>query len=131
MSDAQIFQAFSVLYISVGIGMLVNPDFYKKMLEDFFENAAVTYLGAIMALVVGFLIVTFHNTWTKDFSVIITVLGWMALTKGVLMLLKPELIIALTKAIFKKEKSMKIEAVVVTLLGLALSFLGFCPKSPI
>lgn len=131
MSDAQIFQVFSLVYIAVGIGIFVNPDFYKKIFEDCIESPAVMYLGGVLALVVGYLIVAFHNTWTCDLSVIITVIGWLALIKGVIILLLPKTMAALTKAIMKKTIFLKIEAVVVIILGLALSFLGFCPKSPI
>jgi hypothetical protein len=131
MSDAQIFQIFSLTYISVGIGILINPDFYKKLFEDFIENAAALYLGGIMALALGYLIVAFHNTWTKDLSVIITLVGWLALIKGILILIQPKIIVALSKAIMKKRMFLKIEAIVVIILGLAFSFLGFYPKSPI
>ncbi len=131
MSDAQIFQIFSIAYLAVGIGILINHDFYKKLLEDFSENAFALYLGGIAALVIGYLIVAFHNTWTKDLSVIITIIGWIALIKGILILIRPKIMIALTKAIVKKEGFLKIEAVAVIIIGLALSLLGFCPKSPI
>lgn len=131
MSDAQIFQIFSLVYLAVGIGILINPAFYKKLIEDFIESASVLYLGGIMALVVGYLILAFHNTWTRDLSVIITIVGWLALLKGILILIVPNMMITLTKAILKKESILKIEAVVVIILGLAFSFLGFCPKSPI
>ena len=131
MSDAQIFQIFSLFYIVVGIGILINPGFYKKLFEDFVENAAVLYLGGAMALTVGYLILAFHNTWTKDLSVIITIFGWLALIKGIVILIRPQLMIALSKAILKNESILKIEAIVIIILGLAFSFLGFCPKSPI
>jgi len=131
MSDAQIFQIFSIVYIAVGIGIFINPGFYKKLFEDFIENAAVMYLGGIMALVVGYLIVAFHNTWTKDLSVIITIVGCLAMIKGILILIRPNMIIALSKAMVQKESILKIEAIAVIILGLVFSFLGFCPKSPI
>ncbi len=131
MSDAQIFQIFSLLYISVGIGILINPGFYKKLFEDFIENTAVLYLGGVMALTIGYLILTFHNTWTGGLSVIITIFGWLALIKGILILIQPKIMIALSKAILQKEGILKIEAVAVIILGLAFAFLGFCPKSPI
>jgi uncharacterized protein YjeT (DUF2065 family) len=131
MSDAQIFQIFSLFYIIVGIGILINPGFYKKLFEDFIDNAAVLYLGGAMALTVGYLILAFHNTWTKDLSVIITIFGWLALIKGIVILIRPKLMIALSKAILKNESVLKIEAIVIIILGLAFSFLGFCPKSPI
>ena len=131
MSDAQIFQIISIVYIAVGIGIFINPGFYKKLFEDFIENAAVLYLGGITALVVGYLILAFHNTWTMDLSVIITIVGWLALIKGVVILIQPKIIITLSKAILQKENILKIEAIAVIILGLAFAFLGFCPKSPI
>jgi uncharacterized protein YjeT (DUF2065 family) len=121
----------SIVYIAVGVGIFINPDFYKKLFEDFIENAAVMYIGGIMALVVGYVILIFHNTWTKDLSVIITIVGCLALIKGILILIRPKMIIALSKAIMQKEGILKIEAIVVIILGLIFAFLGFCPKSPI
>ena len=73
MSDAQIFQLFSLVYIAVGIGIFVNPQFYKKLYEDFVKHTSTLYLGGLIALTIGYLIVTFHNTWTKDISVITAV----------------------------------------------------------
>ncbi len=131
MSDAQIFQIFSLGYLAVGIGILINPDFYKKLFEDFTEDTTALYFGGVAALVIGYLIVAFHNTWTKDLSVIITIVGWIALLKGILILVRPKIMIALTKAIATKGNFLKIEAIAIIILGLAFSFLGFCPKSPI
>ncbi len=131
MSDAQIFQIFSLGYLAVGIGILINPDFYKKLFESFIEDTIALYFGGIAALVIGYLIVAFHNTWTKDLSVIITVIGWIALIKGILILVRPKIMIALIKAIVTKGNFLKIEAIAIIIIGLALSFLGFCPKSPI
>ena len=131
MSDAQIFQVFSLVYLAIGVGILVNQDFYKKLYGEFIESALAMYFGGVAALAIGYLIVTFHNTWTKDFSVIITVIGWMALIKGILILVGPKVMIKLTKAIISKEKTFKIQAVMIIIFGLLLAFLGFCPKSPI
>ena len=130
MSDAQIFQLFSLVCLAIGIGMLINPDFYKKLFEDFCENAAMMYMGGITAMVVGYLILAFHNTWTKDLSVIITLVGWLALAKGVLILVRPSMMIAISKAMLKGIL-LKVMAAWVIFLGLAFSFLGFCPISPI
>lgn len=131
MSDAQIFQVLSIMYIAAGVGILVNPDFYKRLFEDFFERPSVLYIGGVMALVIGYLILAFHNMWTKDLSVIITIIGWIALIKGIAILVQPKLMVALSKAIIKKEGLLKVAGIAVIIIGLAFSFLGFCPKSPI
>ena len=131
MSDAQIFQLFSLVYIAVGVGILINPDFYKKIYQDFIDSGMVVYFGGFTALAIGYLLVTFHNVWEMDWHVIITIFGWIALIKGMLILVRPEAIIAIAKIFVNNEKALKIEAIVVLLLGLLFSFLGFCPKSPL
>ena len=131
MSDAQIFQVFSLVYLAIGIGIVINGEFYKGMFEDFIERPAVLYLGGVTALVIGYLIVTFHNVWAADLSVIITVLGWLALIKGVLILVKPKLMVAMTKSLVEKKNFMKFEAIVAIVIGLVFAGLGFCPKSPV
>ena len=131
MSDAQIFQLFSLVYLAVGVGMLISPGFYKKLFTDFCENAAVMYLGGVAALVIGYVILAHRGIrCTQDWSMILSLIGWLALIKGILILVQPKIMIALTKAMLK-ENLLKIEAVVIIILGLALSFLGFCPKSPV
>ncbi|UCG56096.1 MAG: hypothetical protein JSU70_14630 [Phycisphaerales bacterium] len=131
MSDAQIFQIVSLVYIAVGIGILINPEFYKKLLEDFVEDAPFLYLGGIAALVAGYLILAFHGAWTMDLSVVITIFGWIALIKGILILVQPNIMIALSKAMTKNKSILRIWAVVAIVLGPAFSFLGFRPKSPV
>jgi len=131
MSDAQIFQAFSIMYLAVGIGILVNSDLYKKMLSDFVSSSGALYLGGITALVVGFLLVTYHNTWTRDFSVIITIIGWLALIKGIVILVLPKIMTSMAKAIVESALFMKIEAVIAIVAGTLFLYLGFCPQSPL
>jgi hypothetical protein len=129
MSDAQIFQFFSLVYLSIGVGMIFNREFYKKMFGDFVGNASILYLGGVMALVVGFLLVTFHNTWAACPSTIITVLGWLALIKGIVILVQPKALISLTKALVASDKFMTIEMVLVIVIGILFSYFGWCPKS--
>ena len=131
MSDAQIFQVFSLGYLAIGIGIMINSDFYKKIFEDFIDNGTALYFGGIMALVIGYLVVTFHNVWEMDWHLIITVGGWIALIKGVSILVCPKIMTALTKAMINKESTLKIMSFFVIIAGLFFSFLGFCPKSPI
>ncbi len=131
MSDAQIFQVFSLYYLAVGIGIMMNCDFYKKLFGDVTENTSAMFFGGIAALAIGFLVVTFHNVWEMDWHVIITIGGWIALIKGVLILVCPKTMTALTKAMINKESTLKIMSVFVIIAGLFFSFLGFCPKSPI
>jgi hypothetical protein len=77
--------------VIVGIGLFANLGRYPKLIEDFFANAALVYLGGVIALIFGLLIVVFHPLWTWGWPVIITLFGWLALIKGTLLIVWPAL----------------------------------------
>ena len=83
-------QLLGITYLAVGIGFLNSRKHYEKMLNNFVKDPAVMYLGGLMALIIGFLLVTYHNIWVKNWTVLITILGWGALLKGVLLLAIPK-----------------------------------------
>jgi len=37
------------------------------------RNAGLTYMMGLLAVIVGFLIVHYHNLWAKDWTVLITI----------------------------------------------------------
>ncbi len=126
MTDAQIFQILGITYPIVGIGILINPDFYKKLITNFTENPPAIYLSGLVALAIGYLLVMFHNIWAKDWSVIITIFGWAALIKGLFLIVLPKVSIKISN-FFKKQmtKFLTVWATVVIILGGLLCWLGF------
>lgn len=125
MSDAQIFQLLGIVYFVVGIGILINRDYYLRVFEGFIENPAIMYMGGFMSLVVGFLLVTFHNTWEASWSVIITIIGWLALIKGLTLFLTPQLFIRIIRVMKEKPKVITVHATFATVLGFLCMVLGF------
>jgi len=126
MTDKQIFQCLGVIYLAVGLGMLSNPQYYKQMMMDFKNNRASMYMGGIFLLAIGFLLVTFHNIWAAEVSVIITVIGWIALVKGILLLVLPEMMMkSMDIFLNKKNTALMVIASLVVILGVLLAWLGF------
>ncbi len=127
MTDKQIFQLIGLVYLAVGFGILLNPQYYKQMFADFKKSVAVMYLGGIFAFAIGFLLITFHNIWVKDVSVIITIVGWMALLKGISILVLPKLMMK-TMDIFTnvKTSTLMVMAGFIIALGVLLTYIGFC-----
>ena len=125
MTDAQIFQLLGIIYLAVGIGILINPDFYKKLIKDFTENPPAIYLGGLVSLAIGFLLVSFHNIWVRDWSVIITIIGWAALIKGLFLLILPKMAIKISNAFKEIKKLLPVWSTIVIILGALLCWLGF------
>jgi len=115
----------SLVYLSVGLGLLLNQSFYQKLFKDFMESPSVLYVGAIMALVVGFLLVTYHNIWVVSWVVLITILGWLALIKGIALLVIPNAMLRMTQSLLDKKYYLCIQAIAALILGLILGYYGF------
>lgn len=115
---------FAVVYLMVGLGMLVNPGYYQKAMDDMLKNTAVIYLGGAMAAVAGLLIVTYHNIWEYSWVVVITIFGWLSLLKGFMFLAFPQHL-AFWRKVFKKPSCMPIWAVIVLAFGLFFGYFGF------
>ena len=60
-----------------------------------------------LLLTVGYLILALRGCCASGFSVIIPIIGWLALIKGILIFVRPEMMMNMTKAMLK-EKTIKL-----------------------
>jgi len=67
------------------------------------------------------LLVGHHNIWVKDWRVLITLIGWIAVIKGVLLIAFPQLI-SLFKGWYKNTRAW---GILIIVLGLLFGYLGF------
>ena len=125
MTDAQVFQVLGIAYLACGLGALINSKFYRKVLKDYTKNLPVVYLNAFIIYMIGFWMVFLHNDLKPGWSILITIIGWMALLKGLFMLILPKNYLNISKHFKRRYKYFMIEAVLVTITGAFLSFLGF------
>lgn len=87
-------QLIGVLYTVMGLSIFLDSPRFRQMLTDIQKaNAVFLYIAGVTALSIGFTIITFHNVWTADWQGALTLIGWIALAKGVLLLLQPKLLI--------------------------------------
>ena len=125
MTDSQIFQILGITFLVMGIGILGNSNFYKKMIKDFTENPPAIYIGGLIALAIGCFMVVLHNSWTKDWSVIITIFGWAVLIKGLFLIVLPKLSIRFSNAFKEMKNFLKVWGIIAAIVGCLLCWLGF------
>lgn len=114
----------SVVYLAAALGAVFNRDYYRRVVDDLFENAGLTYFIGFTTVVLGFLIVNYHNIWVKDWIVLITVLGWLALVKGVFIIAFPRFVRSYSELILKG-KGLQFFPYIAALLGLLFGYYGF------
>ena len=83
-------RVFAITYLVLGLSMLA----YASRWRDWYDSTArkpgaAIKFGAI-ALLAGAVIIAGHNHWMSFPAGLLTVLGWIAIAKGLLLLLAPE-----------------------------------------
>ena len=90
--DVSIFLAkvFGIYLVIVSLSLLINRQKFKQLFSDFLNNSPAAFLSAIMTLIMGILLILFHNIWTTDWRVLITLLSWLVFVKGAVRVLCPK-----------------------------------------
>lgn len=114
----------ATIYLSFGIGLLFNSNYYKKEIKKLLDNASFMILGGFVAIVFGLLIIENHNYWVKNWTVLITIVGWIALIKGIFLLAFPTSL-NVFKSLLEFENSLKYLAPLVIIFGLIFAYFGF------
>ena len=118
-------QIIGLLFSIDAVGLLINTATYRRMVEEFTESPALCYLGGILALFFGLFILNFNNTWTADWTVIITIIGWLSVVKGVLLIVFPKVYLNFSNWMRMGDAMMRYIGIIYLLLGLFLTFKGF------
>ena len=113
-----------VLYFSFGIGILFNNKYYSKTFTNLLDDSTYIVLGGILATIFGLVIIEFHNCWVQNWTVIITIIGWLALFKGIVILAFPKSLHIFNK-LFEKDIFNKFFAILVILFGVIFLYFGF------
>ena len=86
-------------------------------------------MTGFITVIIGFLIVTYHNTWPKSWIVLITILGWLAMVKGICLIAFPQFVRTLSERMLT-DSSAKIFSYAGLCLGLLFAYFGFVSPAP-
>lgn len=112
-------------FIIVAVGVLFNLKTYQKIMRDFCRNSALLYIGGILALFFGLLVVLFHNVWVANWTVIITIFGWGGIIKGVWLIILPNTAAKFVETYQKNLGLLVVQLFIIAALGIFLTIMGF------
>lgn len=81
--------------IMVGLAMMVHKQAMVEMMKELATSSAAIYAVGLIAIAVGLAMVLGHNVWQGGaLPVVVTLIGWWSLIKGLLCLFLPQSAIA-------------------------------------
>jgi hypothetical protein len=79
----------AVIGIGMAMGLMMEGDTFSSLLKEFIGSRPAIFITGILALTAGIAIVNAHNLWVPDWRVIVTILGWLLVLRGVMLLVFP------------------------------------------
>ena len=114
-------QVLGVFFAVMGIAMAVNSKATAGAIEESVAHKGIMFMWGVSALLIGAVIVVLNNAWTSGLPLLVTILGWLALVKGLFILLAPSAAIALYRK-FGHSGMIVFCGVVAFVLGLVLLY---------
>lgn len=125
--DISIFLAktLGIYLVIISLALFMNAERFKSIVYDLTNNPSLLFLTGVMALIIGILLVVSHNIWEPDWRIIITIIAWLSLIKGLIRVLFPQFANASVSIFMKNKTAYYATTFFCLLLGVALCYFGF------
>jgi hypothetical protein len=114
-----------VIGIGIVLGLGMEGSSYSGMMKEFIANRGLIFLTGVLALTAGLAIVNAHNLWVQDWRVIITILGWLAIIRGILNIVFPAVTQTVGDRVLASQGGMIAGAAITVALGAVLTYMGY------
>lgn len=125
MSTTVLAQVIGPIIGVIGLSLLLNKEFYQQIEQNLEKHKELAILGGILNLIVGLVIVINHNIWTLNAAGLITLTGWIALVKGLNIMLAPKLFYKLTRGMLCSKNMIPIAGAASVIVGAYLTYVGY------
>ncbi len=114
------------LYIALmGVIMIVKRRTMMGLMAAFVDHRPFTYVLASLRVLIGLAIVLAHNRWTGVLSAVVTLIGWITLLRGIVLMLLPYETERKALTYFQRSGPYYAAATIAIVLGLWLAYAGF------
>lgn len=94
MEDTTLFlaQLMGPVMLAVGLGIFFSRAYYMKVYRHLENETLAVLMSGIVALVAGIVIVMNHNIWGGFIPTVVTLVGWLSIAKGLLLIIFPQVV---------------------------------------
>ena len=113
------------LLIAIAAALLINRETVGELVTGRLNSPDFIFFSGILTLVAGLAIVRAHNVWSLEWSVLVTVIGWLCIIGGTIRIIWPERVTTLRSVVLRNENAVTASALVALLLGAYLTAKGY------
>jgi hypothetical protein len=122
------------LFLTIALGLLLNQNTYWGMIDEVIRHPTpignmLIYLSGLLSMLAGLAMVNVHPLWTRDWRVLITIIGWLMLIGGIVRIALPDIGMKVGSKLYASPTTLVIVAIISLGLGGFLTFKGYSTKS--
>ncbi len=119
-------QLIGLTLIIAGLAVLVRQKPLTKAMSAAVKDTMFLFYSGIEGVVVGLALILNHNIWQgESYQIVLTVLSWYVLLKGIVLLFAPQKFFSKLMKKFRSGPWVTIDALVIIALGAYLASWGF------
>lgn len=118
-------QLIGLTLMIFSLAVLFRPVIITGIVRDLRPDSFPMLLAGTMGIIGGLAIILSHNVWEMDWRLAITLLGWIALLKGVSYVAFPQMLRFSANQVFAREGVRMVLLIATLLLGAYLTYHGF------
>ena len=118
-----------LFFLVLSLVMALNRRSFAETAGLLIHDRPLLLILGIITLIAGLALVLAHNHWSGGaLPVIITVIGWITLIRGVVLLVVPQDVLASFFETIDIEKHFYVPPGITFVLGSYLTYMGFTPR---
>jgi hypothetical protein len=111
--------------VAMSAALLINLNSFPALVEPVSRDPLLIFVSGGLMFVAGLAIVRVHNRWEADWTVLVTVLGWLALIGGLVRMLFPIQVAEIAPKVSQETGLIAAEAVVLLVVGAFLTYKSY------
>lgn len=117
--------------LAAGLAGLTGAIRWEALLDEFEKSPALTFVTGFMAFVIGGVLTLAHNIWTDPIAIIVSLIGWVALIEGLLIMVIPRPLLGLSRSLVTNQRAVSAFAILVGALLITLGLVGHADPTSI
>jgi hypothetical protein len=101
----------------------------RAVISEFAASAMWPWMAGAFVLLGGLIIVAFHQIWRGAAAIIVSLLGWLVVLRGLLLLAFPSTFVSMANSVVGMGVLWRAVCIVFAAIGLYLTYVGWAPAT--
>ena len=110
--------------LAAGIAGLTGRIDWREMTEEFVRSPSLSFVTGFMVFAIGGVMIMNHHHWTDLLAIIVSLVGWIALIEGILMIIAAKPLLIFFRPLIGSQRAISLFAALFGAVLIALGLTG-------